>query len=88
MRTENGSWKLIDFEASRSIGQECIGVITPRYCPPEVAQSTTYGFEGEQGVVAVANVDLWALGCVIYVSFQREDPYLCADNFSMQVPLC
>ncbi|ORY95619.1 hypothetical protein BCR43DRAFT_493292 [Syncephalastrum racemosum] len=66
MRTENDSWKLIDFEASRSIGQECIGVITPRYCPPEVAQSTTFGFEGEQGVVAAANVDLWALGCVIY----------------------
>ncbi|ORZ03092.1 hypothetical protein BCR43DRAFT_482733 [Syncephalastrum racemosum] len=66
MRAENGPWKLIDFEASRTIGEECVGVITPRYCPPEVARATTYGLEGAQGVVATPSVDLWALGCVIY----------------------
>ncbi|CAO3584164.1 unnamed protein product [Absidia cylindrospora] len=59
-------WKLIDFEASRTIGEECVGVITPRYCPPEVARATTYGLEGANGVVATASVDLWALGCVLY----------------------
>lgn len=59
-------WKLIDFEASRTIGEECVGVITPRYCPPEVARATTYGLEGANGVVATASVDLWSLGCVIY----------------------
>ncbi|KAI7885355.1 kinase-like protein [Lichtheimia hyalospora FSU 10163] len=58
-------FKLIDFEASRTIGQECVGLITPRYCPPEVARATTYGIESH-GVVASANVDLWSLGCIIY----------------------
>ncbi|KAI9021577.1 hypothetical protein CLU79DRAFT_753888 [Phycomyces nitens] len=66
MHNKNMPWKLIDFEASRTIGQECVGVITPRYCPPEVARATTYGLEGANGVVATASVDLWALGCVIY----------------------
>ncbi|RUS28570.1 hypothetical protein BC938DRAFT_481725 [Jimgerdemannia flammicorona] len=59
-------WKLIDFEGSRAIGEECVGVITPRYCPPEVARATTYGLEGANGVVATASVDMWALGCVLY----------------------
>ncbi|KAL0079811.1 hypothetical protein J3Q64DRAFT_1644915 [Phycomyces blakesleeanus] len=68
MHNKHRPWKLIDFEASRMIGQECVGVITPRYCPPEVARATTYGLEGANGVVATASVDLWALGCVIYVS--------------------
>ncbi|KAG2227205.1 hypothetical protein INT45_008449 [Circinella minor] len=66
MRSAQGDWKLIDFEASRSIGQERINLITPRYCPPEVARATTYGHEGAKGVVATASVDLWSLGCVIY----------------------
>ncbi|KAI7876851.1 hypothetical protein K492DRAFT_210105 [Lichtheimia hyalospora FSU 10163] len=65
-RSADASWKLIDFEASRTIGEECVGVITPRYCPPEVARATTYGLEGANGVVATPSVDLWALGCVIY----------------------
>lgn len=62
-------FKLIDFEASRTIGQECVGLITPRYCPPEVARATTYGIESH-GVVASASVDLWSLGCIIYVSVE------------------
>ncbi|KAI9492309.1 hypothetical protein BDB00DRAFT_829236 [Zychaea mexicana] len=66
MHLAGGPWKLIDFEASRTIGEECVGVITPRYCPPEVARATTYGLEGANGVVATPSVDLWALGCVIY----------------------
>ncbi|KAI8073231.1 hypothetical protein BC940DRAFT_290850 [Gongronella butleri] len=66
MHRTQGPWKLIDFEASRTIGEECVGVITPRYCPPEVARATTYGLEGANGVVATASVDLWALGCVLY----------------------
>lgn len=66
MHNTNRPWKLIDFEASRTIGEECVGVITPRYCPPEVARATTYGLEGANGVVATASVDLWALGCVLY----------------------
>ena len=68
MRSAQGDWKLIDLEASRSIGQERINLITPRYCPPEVARATTYGHEGAKGVVATVSVDLWSLGCVIYVS--------------------
>jgi hypothetical protein len=68
MHHEGEPWKLIDFEASRTIDEECVGVITPRYCPPEVARATTYGLEGANGVVATASVDLWSLGCVIYVS--------------------
>ncbi|KAG0180348.1 hypothetical protein DFQ29_000874 [Apophysomyces sp. BC1021] len=66
MRNAEKSWRLIDFEGSRTIGEECVGVITPRYCPPEVARATTYGLEGASGVVATASVDMWALGCVIY----------------------
>ncbi|KAF7729033.1 CSN-associated deubiquitinating enzyme Ubp12 [Apophysomyces ossiformis] len=66
MRHKSNSWRLIDFEGSRTIGEECVGVITPRYCPPEVARATTYGLEGANGVVATASVDMWALGCVIY----------------------
>ncbi|KAI8084673.1 kinase-like domain-containing protein, partial [Halteromyces radiatus] len=66
MHNMDEPWKLIDFEASRTIGEECVGVITPRYCPPEVARATTYGLEGANGVVATASVDLWALGCVLY----------------------
>ncbi|KAJ8662111.1 hypothetical protein O0I10_001803 [Lichtheimia ornata] len=66
MHRQGEPWKLIDFEASRTIGEECVGVITPRYCPPEVARATTYGLEGANGVVATPSVDLWALGCVIY----------------------
>ncbi|KAI9470816.1 MAG: hypothetical protein EXX96DRAFT_491214 [Benjaminiella poitrasii] len=68
MHQHGGRWKLIDFEASRTINEECVGVITPRYCSPEVARATTYGLEGANGVVATASVDLWSLGCVIYVS--------------------
>ncbi|KAI8393378.1 uncharacterized protein BYT42DRAFT_640558 [Radiomyces spectabilis] len=71
-------WKLIDFEACRTIGEECVGVITPRYCPPEVARATTYGLEGANGVVATASVDLWALGCVIY-ELETKQP-LFANN--------
>lgn len=64
---DNGKpWKLIDFEGSRTIDEECVGVITPRYCPPEVARATTYGLEGANGVVATASVDLWSFGCVLY----------------------
>ncbi|KAI9256596.1 hypothetical protein BDA99DRAFT_539654 [Phascolomyces articulosus] len=66
MHRKGEQWKLIDFEASRTIGEECVGVITPRYCPPEVARATTYGLEGANGVVATPSVDLWALGCVIF----------------------
>ena len=66
MHKQGEPWKLIDFEASRTIGEECVGVITPRYSPPEVARATTYGLEGANGVVATPSVDLWALGCVIY----------------------
>ncbi|KAG1240332.1 hypothetical protein G6F68_017766 [Rhizopus microsporus] len=65
----DGTWKLIDYEASRTIEEECVGVMTPRYCAPEVARATTYGLEGASGVVATASVDLWSLGCLIYVSF-------------------
>ncbi|CAO3663638.1 unnamed protein product [Rhizopus stolonifer] len=63
---KEGRWKLIDFEASRIIDEECVGVITPRYCSPEVAKATTYGLEGANGVVATAAVDLWSLGCLVY----------------------
>ncbi|KAG2235267.1 hypothetical protein INT48_004734 [Thamnidium elegans] len=66
MHNQDEGWKLIDFEASRTINEECVGVITPRYCPPEVARATTYGLEGANGVVATASVDLWSFGCVIY----------------------
>lgn len=66
MHNQDKAWKLIDFEGSRTIHEECVGVITPRYCPPEVARATTYGLEGANGVVATASVDLWSLGCVIY----------------------
>ncbi|KAL0088268.1 hypothetical protein F4703DRAFT_1771652 [Phycomyces blakesleeanus] len=66
MRHIDGRWQLIDFESSRNIGEECVGVITPRYCPPEVAKATTYGIEGTHGVVATISIDLWALGCIIY----------------------
>lgn len=31
---KGGGWELIDFEGSRIIGQECVGVIIPRYCAP------------------------------------------------------
>ncbi|KAI8973181.1 hypothetical protein BDF20DRAFT_914666 [Mycotypha africana] len=63
---KSGGWKLIDFEGSRTINEECVGVITARYCSPEVARATTYGLEGANGVVAMASIDLWSLGCVIY----------------------
>lgn len=66
MHYQDEPWKLIDFEGSRTIDEECVGVITPRYCPPEVARATTYGLEGANGVVATASVDLWSFGCVIY----------------------
>lgn len=66
MHYQGEPWKLIDFEGSRTINEECVGVITPRYCPPEVARATTYGLEGANGVVATASVDLWSFGCVIY----------------------
>lgn len=71
MHYRGENWKLIDFEASRTIDEECVGVITPRYCPPEVARATTYGLEGANGVVATASVDLWSLGCVIYVKYTQ-----------------
>lgn len=66
MHDHGKPWKLIDFEGSRTIDEECVGVITPRYCPPEVARATTYGLEGANGVVATASVDLWSFGCVLY----------------------
>lgn len=63
-------WKLIDLESSRVASEECIGIGTVRYCPPEVARGTTIDKQASSGVIANYSIDLWAFGCLIYVSFQ------------------
>jgi len=61
-------WKLIDLESSRVANEECIGIGTVRYCPPEVARGTTVDKETSSGVTANFSIDLWAFGCLVYVS--------------------
>ncbi|KAI8350824.1 hypothetical protein B0O80DRAFT_127491 [Mortierella sp. GBAus27b] len=60
-------WKLIDMESSRAASEECIGIGTVRYCPPEVARGTTVDKQASDGVTANFSIDLWAFGCLIYV---------------------
>ncbi|KAF9926460.1 F-box only protein 42 [Linnemannia zychae] len=62
-------WKLIDLESSRVASEECIGIGTVRYCPPEVARGTTIDKQASSGVIANYSIDLWAFGCLIYELF-------------------
>ncbi|KAI1297615.1 F-box only protein 42 [Mortierella claussenii] len=62
-------WKLIDMESSRVASEECIGIGTVRYCPPEVARGTTVDKQASLGVTANYSIDLWAFGCLIYELF-------------------
>ncbi|KAF8965336.1 hypothetical protein BGZ46_000621, partial [Entomortierella lignicola] len=62
-------WKLIDMESSRVASEECIGIGTVRYCPPEVAKGTTVDKQASSGVTANYSIDLWAFGCLIYELF-------------------
>ncbi|KAF9365861.1 hypothetical protein BGX34_007949 [Mortierella sp. NVP85] len=62
-------WKLIDLESSRVASEECIGIGTVRYCPPEVARGTTVDKQASSGVTANYSIDLWAFGCLLYELF-------------------
>ncbi|KAF9115397.1 hypothetical protein BGX27_007897 [Mortierella sp. AM989] len=62
-------WKLIDMESSRVATEECIGIGTVRYCPPEVAKGTTVDKQASSGVTANYSIDMWAFGCLIYELF-------------------
>ncbi|KAF9212725.1 F-box only protein 42 [Podila verticillata] len=62
-------WKLIDLESSRVAAEECIGIGTVRYCPPEVARGTTVDKQASSGVTAQYSIDLWAFGCLLYELF-------------------
>ncbi|KAF9983569.1 hypothetical protein BGZ65_001657 [Modicella reniformis] len=62
-------WKLIDMESSRVASEECIGIGTVRYCPPEVARGTTVNKRASSGVPANFSIDLWAFGCLVYELF-------------------
>ncbi|KAG0200021.1 hypothetical protein BGX28_006803 [Mortierella sp. GBA30] len=62
-------WKLIDLESSRVANEECMGIGTVRYCPPEVARGTTVGKQASAGVTAHYSIDLWAFGCLVYELF-------------------
>jgi serine/threonine protein kinase len=65
-------WKLIDLEASRAADEECTSAGTVRYCPPEVATGVkTPASRPTQlaaNVTARYSMDLWAFGCLLYVS--------------------
>lgn len=65
-------WKLIDLEASRVADEECTSVGTVRYCPPEVATGVETPASGSTqltaNVTARYSMDLWAFGCLLYVS--------------------
>ncbi|KAF9146197.1 hypothetical protein BG015_011664 [Linnemannia schmuckeri] len=65
-------WKLIDLESSRIASEECIGIGTVRYCPPEVARGTTIDKQASSGVIANYSIDLWAFGCLIYELFSTR----------------
>ncbi|KAF9901095.1 hypothetical protein EC991_006539 [Linnemannia zychae] len=62
-------WKLIDLESSRVASEECIGIGTVRYCPPEVARGTTIDKQASSGVIANYSIDLWAFGCLVFELF-------------------
>ncbi|KAF9929833.1 F-box only protein 42 [Mortierella alpina] len=62
-------WKLIDLESSRVANEECMGIGTVRYCPPEVARGTTVDKQASAGVTAHFSIDLWAFGCLIFELF-------------------
>ncbi|KAI8601921.1 kinase-like domain-containing protein [Dissophora ornata] len=62
-------WKLIDMESSRVAREECIGIGTVRYCPPEVARGTMADKQASSGVTANFSIDLWAFGCLVYELF-------------------
>ncbi|KAF9427435.1 hypothetical protein BGZ94_004923 [Podila epigama] len=62
-------WKLIDLESSRAAAEECIGIGTVRYCPPEVARGTLMDKRSQSGVPAQYSIDLWAFGCLLYELF-------------------
>ncbi|KAG0372686.1 F-box only protein 42, partial [Mortierella sp. AD032] len=65
-------WKMIDLESSRVASEECIGIGTVRYCPPEVARGTTIDKQASSGVIANYSIDLWAFGCLVYELFSTR----------------
>ncbi|KAF9121232.1 hypothetical protein BGW39_010751 [Mortierella sp. 14UC] len=75
-------WKLIDLESSRVAGEECIGIGTVRYCPPEVARGTTIDKQASSGVIANYSIDLWAFGCLVYELFATRAlfPFSLSDD--------
>ncbi|KAI1296183.1 F-box only protein 42, partial [Mortierella claussenii] len=72
-------WKLIDLEGSRTVEEEqTSGGGTVRYCPPEVAKAMVGLSDNAAviqasatGVTAQYSMDLWAFGCLLYVSIRK-----------------
>ncbi|CAG8616078.1 5136_t:CDS:2, partial [Cetraspora pellucida] len=56
------SWRLVDFEAARFVGEEWVDDCSPMYCPPEVYNAAY----NNQSIVASTSMDIWSLGCIIY----------------------
>ncbi|CAG8498742.1 16438_t:CDS:10, partial [Racocetra persica] len=56
------SWRLVDFEAARFVGEEWVDDCSPMYCPPEVLNAA----HNNQSIVASTSMDIWSLGCIIF----------------------
>ena len=77
MHQENGKWisKIADFGLAKSIeNQEMASAAllgTMEYMAPEQFNTVRYGIQGRLST----NVDLWALGVILYETFTGELPY-------------
>jgi len=71
-----GRIKIADFGFSRSFweGQTATACCTPAYAAPEIVN----------GVPSSKSVDLWALGCVLYVILCGFPPFNATDSQSLK----
>ncbi|CAG8582353.1 3143_t:CDS:2 [Ambispora gerdemannii] len=70
------SWRLIDFEAARFIGEESVDDCSPLYCSPEVLHSA----QTQSSVIATTSMDMWSLGCIIYELYTNTPLFYSTDE--------
>ncbi|KAG9287097.1 hypothetical protein G9A89_000991 [Geosiphon pyriformis] len=70
------SWRLIDFEAARIIGEEPVDDCSPLYCSPEVLN----GAQTQSLVIASSEMDMWSLGCIIFELYTHTPLFYSQDE--------
>ncbi|CAG8503012.1 585_t:CDS:2 [Ambispora leptoticha] len=70
------SWRLIDFEAARFIGEETVDDCSPLYSSPEVLHSA----QTQSSIIATTSMDMWSLGCIIYELYTNTPLFYSQDE--------